>query len=154
MYKNLFLIGSNFNGSDCFSFLHWLGYVHENDCPLEPKIPTYLIVGGIAAVCTFFTGSVYVASIPDDDDEEEDETGCKCTFRDVFTITTACITVLLLLFAFAWYICGCVWLYRVFKLRNDKNCDNVLFWFAFTCLQLAYLILLTVFKVDTTFLHV
>ncbi|KAH3786013.1 hypothetical protein DPMN_164112 [Dreissena polymorpha] len=67
-----------------------MGAVHIHDCPLEPLIPIWLIVSGVAPV--FFCGSTRRRN--HDDSGEKSGGGCAMIFG-----------IIGLLFQLAWLIC-------------------------------------------------
>ena len=130
----------------CTSFV-FVGAVYQDKCETQPNIPVFLIVGGGAASITFIIGGIFLLAYDSTD------------FRGKFVkILFGGLTLILLLFCFAWYITGCVWIYKLFRTMKKANyikylkkwgyppCHKVLYWFAFAMLQASYLVIGPLFK--------
>ncbi|XP_052812274.1 transmembrane protein 272-like [Mya arenaria] len=81
-----------------------MGAIHLHDCPLQDKVPIWLIVSGVAPI--FFGGSARK--------EEEDGEASQSIARSVCGIIG-------LLFNLAWLICGSVWVYPTYGTVNKDD---------------------------------
>ncbi|XP_075044815.1 transmembrane protein 272-like [Mixophyes fleayi] len=104
-------------GYQIISFIIWIGLsialivmgaIYKNDCPIQPYIPTFLLVTGITQLAT-------VAII---------------FLRLVLETCSLVLEFLLGLFSFAWFITGCVWVFKVYN-QYEGFCDRNLYLFAF-----------------------
>ncbi|KAG7464634.1 hypothetical protein MATL_G00167670 [Megalops atlanticus] len=97
-----------------------LGALHLHDCPKQPYIPIYLIVGGV------FWLLVNILSF----------SGCSQAGEGVLgALCTAC-NFLLYLFLFCWFITGSVWVYTIFPPNyespsKEDYCEKTLYLFTF-----------------------
>ncbi|KAL2079626.1 hypothetical protein ACEWY4_025370 [Coilia grayii] len=126
---NLFILQFKFTPSSTDRFqiilglvpllLLTLGAMHLHDCPKEPMVPIYVIVGS-----SFFLFLQLIAL-------------CGCG-------TLCLIPVLLVfIFLFIWLITGSVFVYRAFKpnfesKRSPEYCEKILYDAAFWCTNLAW----------------
>ncbi|KAM4617417.1 transmembrane protein 272-like [Discoglossus pictus] len=115
------------SGSQWFSVALWMalsiamiviGSIHIDDCPVEPKIPIYLIVAGVVYVVGF-------TIIPLK----------KVTEASVYTTEG-----ILALFSFCWFITGSVWVFRIYQ-DNPRGCNDTVYNFAFGILIFEYIFL-------------
>ncbi|KAM4747780.1 transmembrane protein 272-like [Rhinophrynus dorsalis] len=118
-----------------------IGAVYINDCPGQRLIPYYLIILG--AVSLLFLS---LTCLPCGDGREPPQTG----------LGTLCAQGVLLLFLFAFFIAGNVWIYSLYMEPWDspvhpKRCNRVLYLYAFwittlfhICIALLLLIALCV----------
>ncbi|XP_063801208.1 transmembrane protein 272-like isoform X2 [Pseudophryne corroboree] len=85
-----------------------MGAIYKNDCPIQPYIPIFLLVTGITHLVAIFV----------------------LFLRIVLETCSLVLEALLGTFSFAWFIAGCVW---VFKLYNyyEGFCNQSLYLFAF-----------------------
>ncbi|XP_066440227.1 transmembrane protein 272-like isoform X2 [Eleutherodactylus coqui] len=111
--------------SQVFSVLLWtvlsiamviIGSVHVDNCPVEPKIPIYLIVAGVFHLLAF-------ALIP---------------LKMVAEKVAYSIESILGIFSFCWFIAGSVWVFRVYQ-ENPRRCNDLVYKFAFGILIFEYI---------------
>jgi len=111
-----------------------IGAVHLNDCPVEPSIPIFLIVGGSFSVLKYIlnlgTASRSRRTNPDEPPP---------THPGQYLINC---------FLCAWFITGCVWVYRIYPpvLAEDQSddpryCNKLVYQFAFWLITSAYIFL-------------
>ncbi|CAF3357879.1 unnamed protein product [Rotaria sp. Silwood1] len=94
-----------------------IGAYYKGDCPIDQRIPTYMIVSGVCGLA--LTGIAILLSIT-----------FMCFVSDstalnVLASCSLCIsilaTIIISIFLFIWFILGCVW---VFSIRNEVQFDN------------------------------
>ncbi|XP_071355520.1 transmembrane protein 272-like [Trachinotus anak] len=108
-----------------------LGATNMSHCPVQPKIPIYLIVLGTVSIVSFAL------------------TYTKSTWKGgaVFILSSACVG-LLHLFTFCWFITGTVWVYSVYPPNytagQPSYCHKIpfLFAFVFTTVVWAFVVLM------------
>ena len=108
--------------------LYLSGAKYKDDCPVEPFIPIYLIVGGsFGMLKTVIVLCQRASSHEDDLDIDEDQ-----------SMSTKFIDGVLNLFLFTWFIAGNIWVYSKYKpnprppLHEPMNyCNPTLYMFAF-----------------------
>jgi len=113
-----------------------IGAMYQQSCPAEPYIPIYLVVGG-----TFWCLKKMM------------KYGFRCKGRDEEAderrLRQSPVNILMLLigfFLFAWFIAGCVWIYRIYPPNytdkdNAEYCNKTLYLFAFWLITSTYIIL-------------
>ena len=120
-------------------FLSLLGAKYRQDCPVEPFIPIYLIVGGsfsmLKTVVVLCQRAAREESI---DGEAEDEQSMFAKFFDG----------VLNLFLFIWFIAGNFWVYSKYKpnfvppKHQPLNyCNPTLYLFTFWIITASYIIM-------------
>ncbi|KAG8563570.1 hypothetical protein GDO81_016137 [Engystomops pustulosus] len=111
--------------SQLFTLLLWtvlstamviVGSIHIDNCPIEPKIPIYLIVAGVIHLLAF-------ALIPLK----------KCAEKPAYFIESV-----LGLFSFCWFIAGSVWVFRIYQ-ENPRRCNDLVYKVAFGILIFEYI---------------
>ena len=120
-----------------------LGVKYKDDCPLEPFIPIYLIVGGsfgvIKTIIVIMQGILYTGDVFQGRNSEKpvDERPSAWIFIDGF----------LNLFLFTWFIAGNIWVYSNYKphftppLHQPLNyCNKTLYLFSFWVITVSYII--------------
>lgn len=129
-----------------------LGSTHRSDCPLEPRVPIYLLVGGSFGLIKVFLmlwnqkKHSNDACVDDDDDGETDDAVVRRTTK--FTEFILCV------FLSVWFIMGNVWFYKIWKpnfeqpLHEPSNwCHMTVFRYTFyhlvTCYGLIALVVIT-----------
>uniref|UniRef100_A0A2C9KEJ6 Uncharacterized protein n=1 Tax=Biomphalaria glabrata TaxID=6526 RepID=A0A2C9KEJ6_BIOGL len=111
-----------------------MGAYFKDDCPAEKMIPIYLIVAGCFG-CAKNIVSLIQRARKTEAEREEDQ-------NNVNPIET-----LVSCFLFAWFITGCVYIYRIkdkvqFEHPNDEYyCDERLYLFAFWITTAVYIII-------------
>ena len=125
--------------NDNFYLLWFLGAEYKNECPVEPFIPVYLIVGGtfgmlktVMALC-----QRAISAAPSDDELDEEESMTAKFFDGVLN-----------LFLFIWFIAGNIWVYSKYRpnFQPPKHdplnyCDPTLYLFAFWVITSSYILM-------------
>lgn len=128
------------------------GSTYRSDCPLEPRIPIYLLVGGSFGLIKVFLmlwnqkKHSNDACVDDDDDGETDDA--------VVRRTTKFTEFILSVFLSVWFIIGNVWFYKIWipnfeqPLHEPNNwCHMTVFRYTFyhlvTCYGLIALVVIT-----------
>jgi len=115
-----------------------IGLQNQEKCPINDKIPLYLIVSGgfgiAAALIQLFDGMCCRTT---------DEAGNRKSKCALFGF----INTLINLFMFAWFICGNVWVYKIYKTvdhddaESENYCAALPYLFAFWCITSVYIIM-------------
>lgn len=110
-----------------------VGSVYLRDCPAEPHIPVYLIVGGAFGA---LKNAMNFWSRCKRNEGEEDERRLRQSPAD--TVINC--------FLFAWFITGCVWVYRIYQPEYEDTtsilyCNKNLYMFSFWLITTAYIVL-------------
>lgn len=111
-----------------------IGAEYKNDCPIERKIPIYLIVAGSVGVFRNLISLCQRAKKSDNDEGEEEKKQNP-------------VTSILDCFLFAWFICGNVWIYSNYKdvihdnMDSQYYCDETLYAFAFWITTATYILI-------------
>ncbi|KAJ8401729.1 hypothetical protein AAFF_G00377000 [Aldrovandia affinis] len=110
-----------------------LGAIYLDKCPVEPRIPIYLVVSGV------FTISLLLMSCLPCARKRED--GEKNTLSSICTMWNSLVS----LFLFCWFIAGNVWIYSIYAPNYDptdpKYCDRTVYLFAFWITTLVYVLI-------------
>lgn len=113
-----------------------IGSVYFNDCPAEPYIPIFLIVGG-----TFSTFKYIIRVLTR---VRRVETNADLQDPEPTHPAQSLIT----FFLCGWFITGCVWVYRIYWPKSqaidelDKDyCNRVVYVFSFWLITTAYIFL-------------
>ncbi|KAM4617945.1 transmembrane protein 272-like [Discoglossus pictus] len=115
------------SGSGWFSVVLWtalsiamiiIGSMHVDNCPVEPKIPIYLIVAGVVHLVAFSLIPLKMAAE-----------------KVAYSIES-----FLGLFSFCWFIAGSVWVFRIYQ-DNPRGCNDLVYKFAFGILIFEYIFL-------------
>ncbi|XP_065058193.1 transmembrane protein 272-like isoform X2 [Rhopilema esculentum] len=114
-----------------------LGVQFRYECPIQPKIPLFLIVFGAFGVLRnlsmiFNSGK---KRFTDEQENQEREDAKKSSFEGLIDC-----------FLIAWFICGNVWVYRNYKpdynnVNSDKYCHPTLYLFAFWLNTAIYIVI-------------
>ncbi|XP_029183011.1 transmembrane protein 272-like isoform X3 [Acropora muricata] len=115
-----------------------MGAKYKDDCPVEPFIPIYLIVGGsFGMLKTIIVLCQRARTHEDDADIDEDQ-----------SMSTKFIDGVLNLFLFTWFIAGNIWVYSKYKpnpipLPSDplNYCNPTLYMFAFWVITASYILM-------------
>ncbi|XP_055358507.1 transmembrane protein 272-like [Betta splendens] len=116
-----------------------IGSLYLNECPRQPYIPIYLIVGGVFGLMIAGLSCI----------------GCTQRINNGplsgFCTTWSSLT---FLFLFCWLITGSVWIYSIYKPNYSKNatspelyCNELLYLFAFWNTTVVYILLGLLFVV-------
>lgn len=112
-----------------------VGSVYFHDCPAEPYIPIFLIVGGSFSVFKYLIGVLSRL--------RRAETG-----SDQDPQPTHPVQSLITFFLCGWFITGCVWVYRIYWPKTEEQhedsseyCNRVVYIFAFWLITTAYIFL-------------
>lgn len=124
-----------------------IGALNLYDCPQEPKIPIYLIVFGILFLFICLGMGIF----------RIEKCCIKVMGEDNWEAFDDCISLPFgysMLFLGACFICGNVWIYRIYNGYYDKNssnylvydldCDKTLYLFAFWSIAIVYLVPLVI----------
>ncbi|KAM7373301.1 hypothetical protein PAMP_008164 [Pampus punctatissimus] len=109
-----------------------LGVTHLNRCTVQPSIPLYLLVMGVASILAL--SLTYTHSI--------------CDSGAVYILSSFCMT-LLHIFSFGWFIAGTYWVYSVYPPNYTPGpapyCQKTTFQFAFVVTTLVWVTLSLMF---------
>ncbi|XP_022103107.1 uncharacterized protein LOC110985938 isoform X1 [Acanthaster planci] len=113
-----------------------MGALYKDDCPVEPKIPIYLIVNGsVGIVKSLLDLIVRCGRLNQEDNNTEEQ---KSTKGDICSHFLGC-------FLFAFFIAGNVWVYSNYPpsdIVSDPNyCYGPLYYFAFWFMTSCYILL-------------
>ncbi|XP_075544287.1 transmembrane protein 272-like isoform X5 [Dermacentor variabilis] len=107
-----------------------IGTTYLNDCPAEKYIPIFLVMGGVFGVLKTLLDVCGKCRRPDNSGEAghsvaEEQRAEERTWSTLVNC-----------FLFAWYVAGCVWVYRAYPpdYTNSESpafCDRTLYLFAF-----------------------
>lgn len=125
---------------------------HLDDCPVQPKIPVYLLVGGCFGLLKLLSVLWQQVkfrrykTIDERDYDSEDATeGVIVSKSSQFS------EMLLCLFLFVWFLCGNFWVLGVWRpnfdqVLTDPNnwCDKTVYLFAFIQIVVTYVLLVAV----------
>lgn len=113
-----------------------IGSIYINDCPAERFIPLFLIIGGsfglvknIMNLCT----RARRQRNPNDEDEEQARPNALDSLISCFLM--------------AWFIAGCVWVYRIYPPQYSPGqegndwCNKTVYLFAFVVINFALAVL-------------
>ena len=116
-----------------------LGIVFLGDCPREPKIPIFLVVGGLSGVlknvALVFENIAKHCSHRIPPEAAKRVKYAKYTWR--------VINLLFNLFMLSWIIAGSYWVYHIFSEVDPEyeDCDEILYKFAFGVITSSYILL-------------
>ncbi|XP_077404676.1 uncharacterized protein LOC144037233 [Vanacampus margaritifer] len=102
-----------------------LGATHMSLCPVQSRIPVYLVVLGVSSLLALSM------------------TYCRCVWEDgmMRTLTSVCMT-LLHLFTFCWFIAGSTWVYGAYPASftpgEARYCHKTTYNFAFVVTTLVW----------------
>jgi len=110
-----------------------IGSVYFHDCPAEPYIPIFLIVGGSFSVFKYLIGVLSRVRRAETGNEQDPQ-------------PTHPVQSLITFFLCGWFITGCVWVYRVYwpdttAEGTAQYCNPVVYIFAFWLITTAYIFL-------------
>lgn len=115
------------------------GAKYKDDCPVEPFIPIYLIVGGSFGMLKTIIVLCQRARSHDETDTDIDEDQ---------SMSSKFIDGVLNLFLFTWFIAGNIWVYSKYKPNptpppNDamNYCNPTLYMFAFWVITASYILM-------------
>lgn len=114
------------------------GAKYKDDCPVEPFIPIYLIVGGsFGMLKTIIVLCQRARTHEDDADIDEDQ-----------SMSTKFIDGVLNLFLFTWFIAGNIWVYSKYRPNPTpppsdplNYCNPTLYLFAFWVITASYILM-------------
>lgn len=108
------------------------GAKYKDQCPVEDKIPIYLIVAGAVGV---FRNLISLGQRAKQSDQEEGEEKKKRPLESILDC-----------FLFVWFICGNVWIYQNYKHVDYEDpsdshyCHKTLYLFAFWVTTSTYIL--------------
>ena len=124
------------------------GVKYKDECPVEPFIPVYLIVGGSFGILKttveiirrlLYNGDVFSSEEKEDSQAEDRSIGWM--FFDG----------ILSLFLFSWFIAGNIWIYSKYKPnfvaphhQPLNYCNKILYLFAFWVVTGSYVIMIVI----------
>ncbi len=114
------------------------GALHTGECPIEPYIPIFLIVGGSSGVIKNVT--LILESVV----RRTRRLQLHSQRAKFATYTWRVVNLIFNLFMLAWVIAGSYWVYHVYNDVNDthfESCDELLYKFAFGILTCSYILL-------------
>ncbi|XP_062613484.1 transmembrane protein 272-like [Saccostrea cucullata] len=120
-----------------------VGSTYRNECPVEPRIPIYLLVGGsfglIKVLLMLWNQKKRNSDTCDDEDDDAD------TEDAVVRRTTKFTSFILTIFLLVWFVMGNIWFYNIWKpnfdqpLHEPRNwCHEVVFRYTFYHLVTCY----------------
>ncbi|XP_077319479.1 transmembrane protein 272-like [Lithobates pipiens] len=95
-----------------------LGSLYIDKCPVEPKIPIYLVASGAVYLNGFILFLLKMVSVK----------------------LTCFLGIILSLFSICWFIAGSIWVFSIYQ-DNNRNCDDIIYKFTFGVLILKYIVL-------------
>lgn len=121
-----------------FFLISLTGAKYKDDCPVEPFIPIYLIVGGsFGMLKTIIVLCQRARTHEDDIDMDEDQ-----------SMSTKFIDGVLNLFLFTWFIAGNIWVYSKYRPNPSpppsdplNYCNPTLYLFAFWVITASYILM-------------
>lgn len=134
------------------------GVKHLDDCPIQPKIPVYLLVGGcfgLLKLLSMFWRQVKFRrykTVEDDDGDDDDYDADDVTTSGVIVTTSSqFLEVLLGAFLAVWFLCGNYWVLAIWRPNFDQLlaepsnwCDKTVYLFAFVQIVVSYAVLFAV----------
>ncbi|RDD47640.1 hypothetical protein TrispH2_000878 [Trichoplax sp. H2] len=119
-----------------------IGAIYKDQCPVQPKIPIYLIVLGSFGLLKNLLDlcqQVSKGDTDDSDDSEDSDNSESSKSNNVQSYET-----LITCFLIAWFIAGNVWIYSIYKPSFNpmdiKYCNQTLYLFAFWITTAGYII--------------
>ncbi|KAM5138274.1 transmembrane protein 272-like [Mantella aurantiaca] len=118
---------SKISGSHICCMLFWvtissamivIGSLYIDKCPVEPKIPLYLIVAGAVYLAGFILLPLKMVSV-------------KLIF---------CLEFIFCLFSFCWFTAGSIWVFGIYQ-DDHRDCEDLVYQFTFGVLILEYIFL-------------
>ncbi|XP_043953117.1 transmembrane protein 272-like [Gambusia affinis] len=114
-----------------------VGAVYFNECPVQEKIPIYLIVSGVFSIVLNL-----LSCLPCIDSRKD---APQTPGGQVLTLWNSLVS----LFLFCWFISGNIWIYSIYKPEYNKNatdvsryCNKTLYLFAFWNATLVYILII------------
>jgi len=103
------------------------GYVYKEQCPKQKHIPIYLIVAGSFTILRQILDLFARCATKDDDGGNQRFLTCDCC---------KCLTAIISLFMFGWFIAGNIWIYSAYEPNytdpiSQEYCHKTLYLFAF-----------------------
>ena len=123
-----------------FCALHFAGSVYVFDCPLEPKIPIFLIVGGISGMLK----NVFL--IVENVLKRHSRTLSHRFKKHKWIVYVwRAVNLVFNLFVLAWIICGSYWIFNLYSTVHGNDfatCNELLYKFGFSIVISSYILLL------------
>jgi hypothetical protein len=127
-----------------------MGRHYKDQCPIQPKIPFFLLVGGIVGIIATLVpilgigiSFIQAKKLIEKEEEAADESAASKAFTLAGII--GIVTIILNVFLFIWLILGAVWTFRVYNTvsydaTNQKNyCHSTLYKFTVFILIFSFL---------------
>lgn len=128
------------NMCDYFSHpIHLPGSIFVNDCPSEPFIPIYLIVGGISGIIKNI--GLILENIVQ---RYSDRLSSYFKHSKYFIYLWRAVNLIFNLFMLAWTIAGGYWVYHIYTSVTSKEyryCNELLYKFGFGIVTSSYILL-------------
>lgn len=129
-----------------------IGLKYLDECPKEPKIPIYLLVGGcFGTIKVLMSLCRHVKRLKNDEDYDFNDDGELMTMTKMASIA-------LTLFLSVWFVFGNYWLFKTWMpkfhapLHEPRNwCDKAVFVFTFWQLIVCYVLIGCVLLLSTFF---
>jgi len=129
-----------------------IGAKFKDDCPVEPFIPIYLIIGGaigiLKTIIEIIRRVTQNGDIFSSEEKEETTSAGVPQQTDDRSIAWVFFDGIISLFLFSWFIAGNIWVYSKYKpnfvapTHEPLNyCNKTLYMFAFWVITASYLIL-------------
>jgi len=124
-----------------------VGSLYIDECPAEPYVPVFLVIGGAASLFKYLIG---VSKIRRSDLQEAAAAAVEGRERQPIQSDgrIESIQSLISCFLCGWFISGCVWVYRIYKPLMDfeyreysNYCNRTVYTFAFWLITTAYIFL-------------
>ena len=132
-----------------FFWLHCVGLKYLDECPKEPNIPIYLLVGGGFGMLKIMSLLYRQMKLRQLDRLEETSAGYHPDL--LVSDSTKYSEYMLSLFLLGWFIAGNVWVLRIYRpefdqpLLDPKNwCDKTVYMFALVQILACYCVLAVV----------
>nr|XP_053654296.1 transmembrane protein 272-like [Cherax quadricarinatus] len=119
-------------------FMIIVGSLKMDECPAEPYIPIYLVVGGTFGVLKNLLGFQGRLRRPLAEEEGGDSSDASTPWHRRLKFTGS-----INFFLSVWFILGCVWVYRIYEPSYTPSdrlyCDYSLYQFAFWLVTSVYI---------------
>lgn len=114
-----------------------IGAVYLDECPRKPNIPIYLVVMGVFGLMLSLLSCLPCV-------EAKEGEVSKSVIQFACSIWNSLVTC----FIICWFICGNVWVYRIYEPIYEKNattlnifCNKTVYLYAFWTITLVYILI-------------
>ncbi|UJR18495.1 hypothetical protein I4U23_005401 [Adineta vaga] len=140
------------------------GTIYANACPINPKIPNYLLICGIISIINVILNQFRVflsVKYPHAYDDITVGNAMRIFLGNVISLIVACLGVFLTI----WYVFGFIWIFDVWNevqyipLNHSQFCSSVLYRFAYiifaigTFWTICIIVLTIIFDLHSRFWH-